>query len=571
MDIMCNPVSVNYPYSFIRDPRFGSVLSVNREAADPSMVLFKGKYYIFASMTSSVWVSEDMAHWDNCPLPDCLPAYDYAPDVCVMGDWLYFTASNRGVPCDFYRTQDPVNGPYERIEGTFDFWDPDMFEDEDGRVYLYWGCANSTPIWGVELDRVSLKPVGEARELICGDPLSKGYERFGEDHCESPEEGIEGWPYIEGAWMTKYEGNYYLQYACPGTELNIYADGVYVSDSPLGPFEPAENNPYSYKPGGFLPGAGHGSTMCDLNGNLWHTATMRISANHVFERRVGIWPAGFDSDGELFCNQRYGDWPYSVEKLRKDPWTEPEWMLLSYGKRAYSSSCCAGHEAEYAVDENVQTWWRAADSVRDQWLCVDLGRIMTVNAVHINFADDPEAEISCPGELVQCPDSKRYIDTAEHYTRWMLEASADGEEWAVLEDRREAEDDLCHYLSLTEKGISTRYIRLTVAEVPYGVSPCVSGLRVFGKGNSKAPAKPAASAMRTGDRDMLVSAVEMENVQGYNILWGHREDKLYHSYLVMGKGIDEKRIGALVKGQEYFVRVDAFNESGITKGDIISL
>ena len=43
-------------------------------------------------------------------------------------------------------------------------------------------------------------------------------------------------PYIEGAWMNKFNGKYYLQYACPGTQYNIYADGVYVGDSPLGPF-----------------------------------------------------------------------------------------------------------------------------------------------------------------------------------------------------------------------------------------------------------------------------------------------------------------------------------------------
>ena len=91
--------------------------------------------------------------------------------------------------------------------------------------------------------------------------------------------------------MTKHAGKYYLQYACPGAEFNVYADGVYVADAPLGPFHLAENNPFSYKPGGFLPGAGHGSTMQDRRGQWWHTATMRISKNHVFERRVGIWPA----------------------------------------------------------------------------------------------------------------------------------------------------------------------------------------------------------------------------------------------------------------------------------------
>jgi hypothetical protein len=33
----------------------------------------------------------------------------------------------------------------------------------------------------------------------------------------------------------------------------------------------------------------------------------------------------------------------------------------------------------------------------------------------------------------------------------------------------------------------------------------------------------------------------------------------------------EKRVGALIKGRDYFVRVDAFNESGITEGTCIQL
>jgi len=55
------------------------------------------------------------------------------------------------------------------------------------------------------------------------------------------------YPYMEGAWMTKYQEKYYLQYSVAGTEYNVYADGVYVSDSPLGPFTLAKNNPYLYK------------------------------------------------------------------------------------------------------------------------------------------------------------------------------------------------------------------------------------------------------------------------------------------------------------------------------------
>lgn len=131
----CNPLNMDYRYQFIEDMRSGED-KISREAADPSMILFQGKYYIFASMTLSVWVSEDMVHWESHRLPDSLPLYDYAPDVRVVGDYVYFSASRRGTICDFYRTKDILNGPFERIPGTFDFWDPNLFLDDDGNSIL---------------------------------------------------------------------------------------------------------------------------------------------------------------------------------------------------------------------------------------------------------------------------------------------------------------------------------------------------------------------------------------------------------------------------------------------------
>lgn len=77
----------------------------------------------------------------------------------------------------------------------------------------------------------------------------------------------------------------------------------------------------------------------------------------LFERRVGIWPSGWDNDGDMYCNQRFGDWPIRVEQAGQDPWAKPEWMLLSYGKPAKASSCVEGKMPVNATDENVQTWW----------------------------------------------------------------------------------------------------------------------------------------------------------------------------------------------------------------------
>lgn len=596
MKYLCNPVNINYRYQFNMDPRLHGQMQICREAADPSMILFHGRYYIFASMTLGVWVSDDLAHWENHRLPKELPLYDYAPDVRVMGDWVYFCASRREENCDRYRTKDILNGPYEKIEGSFPFWDPNLFIDDDGRVYFYWGCSNIMPIWGVELDPQTMQPISEKRVLVEGHPFEVGYERVGEDNSQLPaseaeidaayaafhkRQGISEdqvpeqvkplirgmfsrKPYIEGAWMDKQNGRYYLQYACPGTQYNTYSDGVYVSSSPLGPFTLAGNNPYSYKPGGFLPGAGHGSTMRDKKGAWWHTATMRISMNHDFERRVGIWPAGFDADGELFCNQRYGDWPMTVEG---DPWRDPAWMLLSAGKKATASSFTEGHEPEKATEENVQTWWRASTTDRTEWLQIDLGRDFDVHAIQINFADD-KIDIPCPGQIVGGSQA-RYIEERDLATQWKLTGSADGKDWFVIEDKSDVQTDLTHDLILREEGIRVRFLRLSDMAVPYGQQPCISGLRVFGLGQGEKPAAPVFTVRRENDLDMMVSVQSQENTLGYNILFGNSPNKLYHSSMNFKAG--DQRIGALIKGRDYFVRVDAFNENGITEGTCVQL
>ena len=596
MKYYCNPINVNYRYQFNADPRLHGKLQICREAADPSLIRFQGRYYIFASMTLGVWVSDDLVNWENRRLPEELPLYDYAPDVRVLGEWVYFCASNREHNCDRWRTKDILNGPYEKIEGSFPYWDPNLFVDDDRRVYFYWGCSNATPIYGVELDPKTMQPIGEKKELVFGDPYSIGYERIGEDNSTLPasEEVVEAKyrafvknspvpeemlppdvkplirgmfsdrPYIEGAWMDKHNGKYYLQYACPGAQYNTYSDGVYVGESPLGPFRLAANNPYSYKPGGFLPGAGHGSTMQDAQGALWHTATMRISVNHDFERRVGLWPAGFDGDGELYCNQRYGDWPMAAQG---DPWRDPAWMLLSVHKTASASSFLPGHEPGKAVEENVQTWWRAASNSPDEWLQVDLGRVFDVHAVQVNFADDM-LDIPCPGEIR--PGSQaRYIDERDHVTGWKLEGSEDGEDWFVIEDKTKAKTDLSHDLIVREEGFAARYLRLSSLAVPYEQNPCISGLRVFGLGEGEAPSSPKFLAKRSGELDMNVTILKQPDALGFNILFGASPEKLYHSHMVFEPG--SRRVGALIKGREYYVRVDAFNENGITEGSCIKL
>ena len=154
-------------------------------------------------------------------------------------------------------------------------------------------------------------------------------------------------------------------------------------------------------------------------------------------------------------------------------------------------------------------------------------------------------------------------------TRWVLTGSVDGEHYFALEDKSGAQTNLPHDLVVKEEGANLRYIRLTILKIPYDQKPSISGLRVFGIGSGNKPAAPEFTAVRDGEIDMDVTVHPADGAMGYNILWGHAKDKLYHSYMIFGK--EKQRIGALVKGQEYYVRVDAFNEAGITEGKVKKL
>ena len=134
----------------------------------------------------------------------------------------------------------------------------------------------------------------------------------------------------------------------------------------------------------------------------------------------------------------------------------------------------------------------------------------------------------------------------------------------MLADKSQADTDLTHDLIVWEEGKHLRYLKLTVKEVPYGQQPCISGLRVFGIQQKEKPEIPEFTAERIGDLDMNVK-IQGSGALGYNILWGENPQKLYHSYMVFHP---EQRIGALIKGRDYWVRVDAFNEAGITEGNV---
>ena len=553
----CNPLNLDYAYIPSRHTYYGRDES-HRSTADPAVVNFRDTLYLFSTNQNGYWWSADLARWH-------FVAKDFkinrsndnvcAPGAWAWGDSLLFMPSHMDHDrMPLYLSTDPRNGQWEALVDSFPqahAWDPSFFKDDDGRAYLYWGSSNTLPLYGRELDPArNYLPMGEVHELVRLDSSAHGWERFGQDHSDA---GIAA--YYEGLWMTRHKDKYYLQYAAPGTEWNVYADGVYVGDQALGPFTYAPYNPFSFKPGGFITGAGHGSTFEDRYGNFWHMATGLNWIKYKFERRLVLFPAGFDPDGQLFCITAFGDYPHYLPVGARDhrESTFTGWMMLSYRKKAWASSSLPGKDPAQAFDENIRTYWSAASADRGEFLATDLGKDYSIYAVQINYADE---------------DAHVYDKQPGIYHQYELWQSPDGENWRLLIDKRDNDTDVPHdYVELASPA-RARYLKLVNIHMAAGKF-AVAGLRLFGKADGDPPPPVAGFAVQRGAdrREVSFTWEKSPGAYAYNLYYGIAPGKLYNCILI--HDADHYTFRGLNRDQSYFARMEALGESGVSvKGEI---
>ena len=542
----CNPLNLDYTYPF-HNSHLGKSY---RSGADPAVVEFRGEYYMFVTRSWGYWHSKDLLNWDfitpekwyfeGCNAP---AAHNYKDSV------LYVCGNPSGAMSILY-TDNPKRGDWKAVPSVLhDLQDPALFIDDDERAYMYWGSSNRWPIRGKELDmKNKFLPIAKKPDsLLFLRPDIHGWERFGENHTSDIK------PFIEGAWMTKHNGKYYLQYAAPGTQFNVYGDGVYVGKSPLGPFEYAAHNPFCYKPGGFATGAGHGSTVCGPGGIYWHFGTIHLSINYKFERRLCMFPTFFDEDGVMYSDTYFGDYPhYSPDQVSRQTTSGGfrGWMLLSYGKPVKASSQLESYPVENVTDENLKTFWVAGKNDDKQWVEIDLEEVSDVYALQLNFFDYEET-----GFWGRMPNLRQ---------RYLVEASVDGARWRVLVDYRNSFRDAPHNYIELDQPIEARYIRYRHHYVP-GKNLAMGDIRVFGLGRGKKPAtvKGFTVVREADERNARISWKAVKGAQGYNVLWGVAPDKLYSSWMVYGDNSLDLR--ALTVGQKYYFAIESFNENGISQ------
>lgn len=547
----CNPINIDYGYCPI--PNF-SEQGKHRATADPVITVFKGNYYLFSTNQWGYWWSPDMVQWNFVARKFLKPwhkVYDElcAPATLVLGDTLLVIGSTYSKNFPIWMSTNPQKDEWKEAVDSFQVgaWDPAFFLDDDNRLYIYFGSSNTYPTYGQELNRKTLQPIGERKELLRLNDTIHGWERFGEHNDNTFLK-----PFIEGSWMNKFKGKYYLQYGAPGTEFSGYGDGVYVSDHPMGPFTYQSHNPFSFKPGGFVNGAGHGATYQDLFQQWWHVSTLVIAIKNNFERRIGIWPADIDKDGILYTNTAYGDYPHFLPNKNADHSKSQftGWMLLNYNKPIQVSSTLGAFSANLANDENIKTYWSAATGTKSEWIQTDLGKVSTVHAVQINYADQDATIMGKQPGL---------------YHQYQLLGSKDGKTWELLKDKSQNKTDIPHEYLVFDKPVQTRFLKLLNIHVPSGKF-AISGLRVFGKAVGAVPDTVQHFIVLRGDserRNAWLKWQVNEQATGYVIYTGTAPDKLYNSIMVYGN--NEYYFSAMEKDQPYYFQIEAFNENGIGK------
>ncbi|MCI1189135.1 family 43 glycosylhydrolase [Hymenobacter sp. DH14] len=546
----CNPLNLDYGYTPI--PNFATA-GRHRATADPVITRYKGDYYLFSTNQWGYWWSHDLSSWKFIPRHFLRPEHKVYDDLCapavfVLGDTLLVYGSTHEKNFPIWMSTNPKVDDWKEAVHNFQVgaWDPDFFLDTDGKLYLYWGSSNSLPLYGQQISRKTFQPIGEPKIMFGLNDKQFGWQRFGEYLDNTFLD-----PFMEGAWMTKHGGRYYLQYGAPGTEFSGYADGVQVADAPLGPFTPQPHNPFAYKPGGFARGAGHGNTFQDAWDSWWHVSTLVINGKNNFERRLGLWPAGFDAEGTLYTNTAFGDYPHYLPTGPANH-LQPQftgWMLLNYQRPVQVSSTLGGHLPNYAVDENIKTYWSAATARPGEFIQTDLGSVNTVRAIQINYADQ---------------DAEFLGKSLGVFHQYKLYHSLDGKTWQLLVDKSRNKTDVPHdYIELA-KPVKTRFIKLENQHMPTGKF-AISGLRVFGLGSGAKPAAVKDFVVLRTEKDPRSAWLRWAPVDGayaYNIYFGLASDKLYSCIMV--HSANDYTFKGMDKDRPYYFTIEAINENGVS-------
>lgn len=284
---------------------------------DPYVFTWDGKYYCTATMSGTsypLYESEDLREWKKLPdifftsgTENWVRRSLWQPQIVAGSDgkfYLYYCGQNDDSSLRIgVAASDSVTGPYEDVHGVplFDLGfaaiDPNLFVDDDGKMYLYYSRDCSENV-------VDGKPTSQIYVVEMEDytHLKEGAEHF---LCVTPEQNWEqgGTRWNEGPDILKRDGTYYLFYSGGFYGDRTYSMGYATASSPLGPFVKYDKNPIISTTEA-ASGPGNNSFFHTLDGkellNAYHTHTAPAIAGG--NRKLTIDRCGWRADGTFYMN-----------------------------------------------------------------------------------------------------------------------------------------------------------------------------------------------------------------------------------------------------------------------------
>ena len=475
-------------------------------AGDVTVIREQGKYYMYCT-GGGAWISDDMLNWsfqrvDNVPV---------APDV-VKYNGSFYMCGNGG---PLFKADNPL-GPYTSLgewkntpdvaggwNGPFDM---DIYIDDDNKPYLYYPGRGISGIYVVPLDPNDLSRFAGPVKHLFAFNSDHVWERYGEMN----EYTDVAW--IEGPWLQKHNGIYYLQYSASGTQWKTYAEGYYTANSPMGPFTYASNNPLLRRTDGLVTGPAHGSIVEGPDGNLWQFYTIVLS-NPPGGRRIGMDRITFDKDGNMAV--KVTDTPQWAPNTVTDPakgnsGSIPVTINKLRAMNALSrfSSQQPGRDAAYAVDNSSGTWWEPASIDTLPTLTIELSpatrfdavQLFTIDSARLMFNSGRRGFGRTPATAPAATESPSATTTSPERPstdayQYRIEASMDGQTYVMALDQ--TKNTISRNTIFEEiSPVKCRFVRLTLTNWPRTTPLGIIEFTIFGKPAESLPAEQPIPATR---------------------------------------------------------------------------
>lgn len=283
-----------------------------------------------------VYSTTDMVNWTDHGSPMAIETFSWADDRAWAAQCIERNGKFYWYVCLHSKLSDTMAigvavgdsplGPFKDAigkplyDGSWDFIDPTVFIDDDGRAYLYWGNPN---VYFAELneDMVSLK--GDVVKL------EQTVESFG---APNPEKRVKEQKYkdiyTEGPWFYKREGKYYLLYAAGGVPEHI---AYSMSDKPGGPWKYMGEIMPLQDTGSFTNHCG----VTDYKGNsyfFYHTG--KLPGGGGFGRSVAVEEFKYNPDGTFPIINATSEGVKPVSTLNPYRRVEAETIAFSEGVKS---------------------------------------------------------------------------------------------------------------------------------------------------------------------------------------------------------------------------------------------